>query len=538
MAVKFGKDGTLYCNTVKYNYKQARNIIANSSFGNKGCWSSSDSAAITNHDSSAGTMHGYKSYRAFYFPTTTNPSLSQNAPTPIAGHKYYGSLMWKTTGSTFAQDDARFEWWLDDTTTGRLIFASKTVATNGNWVKLSSIQSLSSVKSGSWIIRNFLVNPSTTSYCSKLIIVDLTDTFGSGNEPSKEWCDNNILEQEKFTNYGNAEPRWHTVDSTGFKSDKLGGFAQFKALALNSNWEPRDYMLHATSNTNSEGTFSYVDGTALDSSLTYYGFYDGQYSHSTKKTTDMYFGLSEPNMGTRNLHNGKYYCGGGGMSQWKRYSFFNNRSSFSSGSYEVRYDFNNEGESNLDLRATNLCVHRVDGSDSIISWYNSYMGTSVTLSNVNRHFCERWCDGRNSSIIRIKDPNNKTIKLCVSKEVKRDQVHRYSKSALDSYVGLVNDSWATGSANNSHLKVGDIAYMPGIMTDDNSNIRFVVEIVAINSTNIIANNLSYYKEGSSGYSLLNDIECNDIEIRPEVNAIKMNSTGTIICKKLEKLYDA
>ena len=140
------------------------------------------------------------------------------------------------------------------------------------------------------------------------MIVDLTDTFGAGNEPSKEWCDHNILEHEKFVNYGNSEPRWHTVDSDAFKSDRLGGFHEYRALSLNSYWEPRDYMLHLTSNSNAEGTVSFTSGTTMDSSLTYYGFYDAQYAHTPRKTADMYFGLREPALGNRNLHSGKYYC--------------------------------------------------------------------------------------------------------------------------------------------------------------------------------------------------------------------------------------
>ena len=540
MAVKFGKDGTLYCNTVKYNYKQARNLIANSSFGNKGAWGGSGGAAITNHDSSAGTMHGYKTYRAFYFSAGGNPMFTQDMPTPIVGHKYYGCLMWKTTGSTFGATDNRFEWYVADSENGTMVFANKNVATNGNWVKLSAIKSLTSLASSSgWKIRNFLVNSTTTSYASKLMIVDLTDTFGAGNEPSKEWCDHNILEHEKFVNYGNSEPRWHTVDSDAFKSDRLGGFHEYRALSLNSYWEPRDYMLHLTSNSNAEGTVSFTSGTTMDSSLTYYGFYDAQYAHTPRKTTDMYFGLREPALGNRNLHSGKYYCGGGGMAQWKRYSFFNNRSGFSSGSYEVRCDFNNAGESNLDLRMTNICVFRVDGNDGIIYWYNYYLGTNVTLANVNRHFCERWCDGRNSTIIRIKDPSVKTIKFCKGKKINRDSDAGYTTSQLESYKGISRDTWSIGSADNSHLKTGDIAYIQTWITDQNNiNARMFVEIISIGTSSVTVNNLGYYTEGQSGYEIESDIQCNDIEIRPEVNAIKMNSTGTIICKKLEKIQDA
>ena len=43
-----------------------------------------------------------------------------------------------------------------------------------------------------WVIRNFQRMTNDVSYTDALIIVDLTETFGSGNEPSIEWCDENI----------------------------------------------------------------------------------------------------------------------------------------------------------------------------------------------------------------------------------------------------------------------------------------------------------------------------------------------------------
>ena len=37
-----------------------------------------------------------------------------------------------------------------------------------------------------------MVNATTNSYVDEVMIVDLTETFGAGNEPTKEWCDENI----------------------------------------------------------------------------------------------------------------------------------------------------------------------------------------------------------------------------------------------------------------------------------------------------------------------------------------------------------
>ena len=39
MNVEIGKNGVIYCNTVRYNWKQVRNLIADGCSGNmSGCW--------------------------------------------------------------------------------------------------------------------------------------------------------------------------------------------------------------------------------------------------------------------------------------------------------------------------------------------------------------------------------------------------------------------------------------------------------------------------------------------------------------------
>ena len=74
-----------------------------------------------------------------------------------------------------------------------MIFTFKWNQTN-SWIKLSSIQQVteSTYLNQKWIIRNFQRGTTEYSYSDDLIFVDLTATFGSGNEPDKEWCDKHI----------------------------------------------------------------------------------------------------------------------------------------------------------------------------------------------------------------------------------------------------------------------------------------------------------------------------------------------------------
>lgn len=109
-------------------------------------------------------------------------------------HKYYGALMFKSS-SNFSKGDSRFELWAGDNMDGgdRLIFGRKNLKTT-TWQRISSIQTITTdaYLNKNWFIRNLLHNPNSDSYTDDLIIVDLTETFGAGNEPTKEWCDANI----------------------------------------------------------------------------------------------------------------------------------------------------------------------------------------------------------------------------------------------------------------------------------------------------------------------------------------------------------
>ena len=48
------------------------------------------------------------------------------------------------------------------------------------------------VNAQSYVVRNFVVNAQNPAYTDGLMIIDLTEAFGAGNEPSQAWCDANI----------------------------------------------------------------------------------------------------------------------------------------------------------------------------------------------------------------------------------------------------------------------------------------------------------------------------------------------------------
>ena len=168
------------------------NMIKNSSF------ESGLSEWTTSSDIEIASI-GYDGDKSLKFKVT-NPdsdivSMSQQVlddTVPILGHLYYGALMFKST-SDFSTTDSRFEWIYNDNVGAKMVFAVKNVSTT-DWIKLSNIQKIEvdTYLDKPWKIRNFQRKFNNDSYVDALILIDLTETFGVGHEPTKDWCDANI----------------------------------------------------------------------------------------------------------------------------------------------------------------------------------------------------------------------------------------------------------------------------------------------------------------------------------------------------------
>ena len=194
--------------------KILNNMVVNGNFeSGSNNWSLSN-ASITTSEKYSGSNS-----LLFSSGTTvmTTQTLSQTAP--ILNHKYYGSLMFKAP-SGFTITDARFEWYTADADGALMTFAQK-VGTDGAWKRYSGIGQItsSSYLSNSWYLRNFVVSGSANSYVDDIIIIDLTESYGSGNEPTKEWLDANV---GYFDNYmlvigdtdSTLEALWEVSDTT------------------------------------------------------------------------------------------------------------------------------------------------------------------------------------------------------------------------------------------------------------------------------------------------------------------------------------
>ena len=426
MAIKFGTDGTIYCNTVRYNYKQARNMIAD------GCYGNTSGTQVWANVASSTLPAGYKSRRCFKVDNTN--MTTQKLPALYSGHKYYFSCRYQTSANSTISIVLRNNG--SDISNSNLFVG----ASASSFILSSRIISMPinvSKDIGDVCIWNG--NTSDSIYVSRFILIDLTDTFGSGNEPSKEWCDNNIREQETLCNFGNVSNNvTYSNIATRYAVSNLGK-SDYNYLQLDSNWEPRDYMYYLQGLSNYTEGYLYSDSAfALDNTKTYYAYVD-QHTEQVSGVTqsnDFYFPVAEPLMGQIPLVDETTFNGGGGMRDWKRVSAFAKRTSFSNGSYNSRFDFNNMKQTN----SQRLTAFNIMNVATNITKYNDYNSTSIIINDVNKEWCDRWIDGRSSPIIHIKNPANTSIKFNTSYDIICNDIEirpELNKIVFDGVTGTI-----------------------------------------------------------------------------------------------------
>lgn len=398
MAIKIGNDGTLFCNTVRYNYKQARNLIADGSGGNmSGIWTFGGGSKYESE------IAGYKTKGCFNIKYGNENMLSQILPKLDLSHKYYVGYK----GKSNSNPNAALRIQNGSTNLFEVYFG---INTNGNWVTFSNYYN----GTGSGVVDaslNFAAYGSEF-WVSKFIMVDLTDTFGAGYEPSKGWCDENIREWEVITNYGCLA---NTVNKDNIATEYkiVNATPQyFNYLQLDSRWEPREYMLMM--NGWSDVVEGYIYSSAkvsLDNQKDYYASVYYHRPHAAEginyQSIEFYWPIAEPSLGGCPIVDAKNFNGGGGMWEWKLASVLNNRSMFANDNFDFRYDFNNINNTN-DIRLTAINLQDISSN---IDAYNAFCKTNISKGDINVNWCDRWIDGRSSPIIHIKDPNKIDIEF-------------------------------------------------------------------------------------------------------------------------------
>lgn len=420
MAIIFDKGGVIHCNTVKYNYKQVRNMIADNCYGNEtgtSVWTQGTGLSISTSPA------GYKSYKAFKFEGTGttyyNNVLKQWLPKLIANHKYYLSFMYMSTTASPAPANEIIACYVYNDNDGHDMTGSVTnvailrgVGTNGNWTKCSSIFTSTSNYNDPFL--GVGVYGSSVAYTNRFILIDLTDTFGTGNEPTKAWCDNNIREQETYVNFGSTSPPITEQNyNTYFNIINDAWVDNANYLQTDDHASVRDYQLYFQTATSRRAC-------NLNTSATILAVYQQTYYIQIAEHHDF---LSTPTengqaltfifpagqiFGTTDnlLVDNTLYNSGGGMQAWKRVSVFMKNPKTNTRAI-MGVGFNNLNQY-MQFWVTAFCIVAVPDN---IDQYNLYNGSSISLDDVNKEWCDRWIDGRGNPIIHIKDPANTAIEF-------------------------------------------------------------------------------------------------------------------------------
>lgn len=189
------KKGYVGVNSVKYTLRN----IAPTINGKTGFNAGSASTTHTKYASSSLMLAGTTS--------TTEVTAMSNATYPLVkGHKYYARVEIYQESVIGSSD---FYWPVAEPS-----FYNGKVATAGKWKIISTVSTRSSWDSGSYNLRLDFNNNNNAGYMwfDGLMLIDLTEAFGEGNEPTATWMKKNVpfftgtLDIEKKITEGIARP--------------------------------------------------------------------------------------------------------------------------------------------------------------------------------------------------------------------------------------------------------------------------------------------------------------------------------------------
>lgn len=183
---------------LKQECSETKKYILNNLVKNGGFENGSDNWSLTNAQVVQTDYYSGTSSLKFLVQSSVSSSQVLDYNSPILNHKYYGVLLYKTSDN-FTSNDAKFEWYNADATDARMIFGQK--ENTSSWVKMSDIKVISNSDylNDDWILKNYVSGGSSISYVDNIMVIDLTESFGSGNEPTKQWLDENLSYFENST---------------------------------------------------------------------------------------------------------------------------------------------------------------------------------------------------------------------------------------------------------------------------------------------------------------------------------------------------
>ena len=208
---------------------------------------------------------------------TGDELASRPIATPIIGHKYYAREYIKTSGD-IQPSDCRFEIHAGDGEGLNWVFGWNR-GNYPNWTIISGVHTIQVLNASSYAMRTFALGvTSGTIWIDGVMLLDLTAAFGAGNEPAKEWCDENIpyFEGSTSLNYGQI-PYNHLIvhqgnpDTTMYDASCNGAWLLIKDIYNQIAWT-----------TNGKGDYSLTTSLSY-LNTTYFGLFDPNVQTSIKQ---------------------------------------------------------------------------------------------------------------------------------------------------------------------------------------------------------------------------------------------------------------
>lgn len=436
MAITFGKDGTITCTKVHTRWKSMVNLVSDSCFAvrywcdetgvagtNISTWVT-ENMTLTPHSSfTVSVDSGYsKNYATLHSTLSSGSTSVPRIRIPVSGivegHKYLVGFMARTEGTS---------------STIKVGFRSST----GTYQVYSTVVT-SKVFSPYLVIINGYVHPDSQRFAvstnvgesdfsiTKVFVVDLTDTYGSGNEPTVSQLNGAVREL-----YNNLALTGNNVitSPTDFTVSGNGATYLYNYFYSTSMWEPRSYMFffHPTNGTATEHTLTSKDRWAADVNFySYYMFMEAAEHDGTSGVGGFSYGES---VMFNYAPTGTYtfmvndvgrvppltYSNGGGASTWKRISAFTKIEVLENPNMNVGLFANSQISYSRSAYRGGLLLTGINYISvfEILGAYNSSFSTSISESDINKEFCDRWLSDHNLPIIHIRELNDKSIKFNV-----------------------------------------------------------------------------------------------------------------------------
>lgn len=177
--IPFFKDSYMY-----YTNDTFTNLVQNGSFENE----------MTNWVSigniSATSLNRYKGMYSALMTENSNTSLYQTLAMIYSGHKYYISVYLNSNGLI---SDSNSQISISQGNGGGSVGISLNNYNFVNkWERISDILTMTSETDMSGAVGISLRNESAEVYVDNFMLIDLTEIYGAGNEPTLEWCEHNL----------------------------------------------------------------------------------------------------------------------------------------------------------------------------------------------------------------------------------------------------------------------------------------------------------------------------------------------------------